>query len=432
MIDLCGRRYALPARKTVVFCIDGCAPEYLDQALADGLMPRLAGSLAGGGLYVRGRGQIPSFTNPNNVSIVTGQPARVHGISGNYYLDAASGEEVPMNDPLFLRVPTLFEKLEQAGVRTLCVTAKDKLRALLGACREGGPRPISLSAEKAHEQAIPEHGIASIAAAVGRESPSIYDWDISHYAMEMGLALHERVSATLLYVSLTDYVQHKEPPRGPMSDRFHARFDALYGAYLDAGFVCGITADHGMNDKTAPDRSPNVRYLEDALREAGVPGFRVLLPITDPYVVHHGALGSYATVYVDAAPGGALERAAAALARIPGVELVLPREDAARRFALPDDRIGDLVVLGDRSTVLGKSAAYHDLSAVQRGLRSHGGLHEAEVPILVSHPLRPDEQARLLGAGATAAGDGARGRESALSNADLFDLVLNRLSTAAA
>ncbi|WP_437940808.1 phosphonoacetate hydrolase [Sorangium sp. So ce341] len=427
MIDLCDRRYALPARKTVVFCVDGCAPEYLEQALADGLMPRLAATLAGGGLYVRGRGQIPSFTNPNNVSIVTGQPARVHGISGNYYFDAASGEEVPMNDPRFLRVPTLFEKMEQAGVRTLCITAKDKLRALLGACREGGPRPISLSAEKAHEQALPEHGIASIAAAVGRESPSIYDWDISHYAMEMGLALHERVSATLLYVSLTDYVQHKEPPRGPMSDRFYARFDALFGAYLDAGFVCGITADHGMNDKTAPDGSPNVRYLEDALREAGLSGFRVLLPITDPYVVHHGALGSYATVYAGAS---AQPRAAEVLARLPGVELVLPRDEAARRFALPPDRIGDLVVLGDRSTVLGKSAAYHDLSAVQRGLRSHGGLHEADVPILASHPLRPEERARLLGADADA--DAASGRPCALSNADVFDLLLNRLSIATA
>jgi phosphonoacetate hydrolase len=376
-------------------------------------MPRLARSLADGGRYVRGRGQLPSFTNPNNLSIVTGQPTRVHGICGNYYFDAASGEEVPMNDPRFLRIPTLFEKMEQAGVKTLCVTAKDKLRALLGACKEGGPRPIALSAEKAHEQAIPEAGVASIVGAVGRKNPSIYDWDISHYAMEIGLALHERLGASLLYVSLTDYVQHKEPPRGAMSDRFYARFDALYGEYLDAGFVCGITADHGMNDKTAHDGSPNVRYLEDALREAGVDGFRVLLPITDPYVVHHGALGSYATVYV--APA-AQERAVAALARLPGVELVLPRDEAARRYALPPDRIGDLVVLADRSTVLGKSAAYHDLEAVQRGLRSHGGLHEATVPIVVSHALQPDGELYANG----------------LSNADIFDLVLNRLAAAAA
>lgn len=416
-----------------MFCVDGCAPEYLEAALEDGLMPRLARSLAEGGLYVRGRGQIPSFTNPNNVSIVTGQPTCVHGICGNYYLDAASGAEVPMNDPRFLRVPTLFERMEQAGVKTLCITAKDKLRALLGACREGGPRPISLSAERAHEQAIPELGIGSIPAVVGRAPPSIYDWDISHYALEMGLALYARVGAELLYVSLTDYVQHKEPPRGPMSDRFFARFDALYGAYLDAGFVCGITADHGMNDKTADDGSPNVRYLEDALREAGVSGFRVLLPITDPYVVHHGALGSYATVYVAAAAGaGARERAAEVLARLPGVELVLSREDAAQRFALPQDRIGDLVVLGDRSTVLGKSAAYHDLSAVRRGLRSHGGLHEAEVPIVVSHPLKPEVRARILGEEAASPGAStAHGRASALSNADVFDLMLNGLAIAA-
>ena len=407
MIELCGRTYALPTRKTAVFCVDGCAPEYLDLALEDGLMPRLRRSLDEGGLYARGRGQIPSFTNPNNLSIVTGQPTRVHGICGNYYFDEAAGEEVPMNDPRFLRVPTLFEMMEEAGVRTLTVTAKDKLRALLGATKGSGPRPASLSAERAHEQSIPGAGVTSVIEAVGRKNPSIYDWDISHYAMEMGLALHARLGATLLYISLTDYVQHKEPPRGEMSDRFYARFDALYGAYLDAGFICGITADHGMNDKTTEDGAPNVRFLEDALLAAGVAGARVILPITDPYVVHHGALGSYATIYVGP---GERAQAAAAIARLPGVELVLAREEAAARYALPADRIGDLVVLADRGTVLGKSAAYHDLSAVRRGLRSHGGEHEAEVPILVSHPLR----------------DGAAPR-GPLSNADIFDLVLNRI-----
>jgi phosphonoacetate hydrolase len=162
-----------------------------------------------------------------------------------------------------------------------------------------------------------------------------------------------------------------------MSDKFYARFDELLGQYLDRGFACGITADHGMNDKTKSDGSPNVRFLEDVLKDAGVEAFRVILPITDPYVVHHGALGSYATVYTADA------RAKAALEKVPGVEAVLTREEAAARFELPADRIGDLVVLGDRSTVLGKSAAYHDLSAVKSGLRSHGGLHEAEVPIIV-------------------------------------------------
>ena len=406
MIELCGRAYATPREKTAVFCVDGCSPEYLDDALARGLMPRLAGTLARGGFHARGLGQMPSFTNPNNVSIVTGVTPKIHGISGNYFFDRVAGVEVPMNEPRFLRVPTIFEAMERASVRTLCVTAKDKLRALLGSVRDPAVRaPISLSAERAHEQKIPGDA-RTIPEIVGRKNPSIYDWDISHYAMEMALALHAQVGARLVYVSLTDYVQHKEAPGGPMADRFYARFDELLGAYLDEGFVCGLTADHGMNDKTRDDGSPDVRFLDDLLRAAGVSAFRVLLPITDPYVVHHGALGSYATIYH--APAEA-DRVRATLAKVPGIEAVMSRGEAADRLDLPADRIGDTVVLGDRRTVLGKSRELHDLSAVQRGLRSHGGLHERVVPLVVCSPLRA----------------GFPRADAPLTNADLFDLVLN-------
>jgi phosphonoacetate hydrolase len=408
MIELCGRNYALPSSKAVVFCVDGCAPEYLDRGLTEGRMPRLARCLAEGGLYARGLGEMPSFTNPNNLSIVTGQAPRVHGISGNTFFDRRSKREAPMSDPRFLRVPTLFERFEQAGVRTLCVTAKDKLRALLGATLEGGRAPLALSAERADERAIPELGITSIAALVGRPSPSIYDPEISTYAMEMGLALHERVGARLLYVSLTDYIQHKEAPGGPMANRFLARFDALLGDYLDQGFRCAFTADHGMNDKTRADGSPNALFLADVLAEAGLDGATVVLPITDPYVVHHGALGSYATIYTDTLE---IEPIAALLRALPGVERVLSQGEAAALFELPPETLGELVVLGDRSTVLGKRAAEHDLSAVQRGLRSHGGLHEREVPIVVCHPLR----------------DGAAVTR-ALRNRDIFDLLLNQIA----
>jgi phosphonoacetate hydrolase len=407
MIELNARSYRIPRRKTAVFCIDGCAPEYLDCALADGLMPRLSAVLDAGAFYTRGLGQMPSFTNPNNLSIVTGVPPSEHGISGNTCLDRATGHEVPMTDPRMLRATTIFERLEQHGVRTLVVTAKDKLRALLGATREGGPAPLALSAERAHEARLDGVPVVDL---VGRKNPGIYEWDISHYAMEMALAIHDRIGAKVVYVSLTDYVQHKEPPRGPMSDRFHARFDELLGDFLDRGFVCGITADHGMNDKTAPDGSPNVRYLDDLLRAAGLRDFHVVLPITDPYVVHHGALGSFATVYLAAETREAARRA---LASVPGIELVLDREEAAARFALPADRLGDLVVLGDRGTVLGKSASVHDLSAVARGLRSHGGLAEQPVPILVTRPLT--RQLR-------------RSPTRPLTNADIFDLALNEAS----
>jgi phosphonoacetate hydrolase len=406
MIEVAGRRYPKPRQKTAVFCVDGCGPEYLELAIADRLIPRLAQAIDAGGYLGRALGQMPSFTNPNNVSIVTGAPPSVHGISGNYYFDRASGMEVPMTDPAFLRVPTILASMEQAGVRTLCVTAKDKLRALLGApARDGGPAPLSLSAERAAEQTV---GGVSVPALVGRAPPGIYDWDISHYAMEMALEVAPRIGAEIVYVSLTDYVQHKEAPRGELSDRFLARFDALLGSFLDQGFVCAVTADHGMNDKTAPDGSPEVRYLDDLLRAAGIGAFRVILPITDPYVVHHGALGSYATVYL--APVDE-DRARAALARTPGIEEVLTNAEAAARFSLPADRIGDLVVLGDARTVLGKSRGYHDLSAVRKGLRSHGGLHERNVPIAVTSPLSPEA---------------VRGRS--LTNADVFELVLAGLA----
>jgi phosphonoacetate hydrolase len=295
--------------------------------------------------------------------------------------------------------------MERAGVRTLCVTAKDKLRALLGSSRDGGPAPVSLSAEKAHEQTVDGVPVVEL---VGRKNPSIYEWDCSHYAMEMGLALSDRVGARLVYVSLTDYVQHKQAPRGEMADRFYARFDALLGDYLDAGLVCAFTADHGMNDKTDATGAPDVRFLDDLLAAAGIGGHRVLLPITDPYVVHHGALGSYATVYL---PPSEVEAASRALAAIPGIEAVLGRAEAADRFQLPPDRIGDLVVLGDRSTVLGKSASYHDLSAVRQGLRSHGGLHEAVVPVVVCHPIGAEHRARM--------------ERGDIGNADVFDVALN-------
>ncbi len=159
-----------------------------------------------------------------------------------------------------------------------------------------------------------------------------------------------------------------------------------------------------MNAKTLPDGTPNVRYLSDALGARGVPG-SVVLPITDPYVVHHGALGSAAWVHV---AEGDRHRARGAVAELPGVEAVLDRAAAARVFELPEDRIGDLVVLGDAGTVLGKSAAEHDLGAVGTTLRSHGGLHEQEVPLVLCGPV----SAELC-------------HRRDLRNADLFEALLN-------
>ncbi len=395
------RSYRVPARPVLAICADGWDPEYVDDALARSLMPRLAEALDSGGTYALGRAQVPTFTNPNNVAIVTGVSAAVNGIAGNHYRDER-GEEVQVTDPSFLRATTIHAAAHEQGISTLCVTAKDKLRALLAS----GGVP-AFSAERAHEQRLDDG--TPVTEIVGAPNPGIYDWQLSPYTIDMAVALAGRLRAQLVYASLTDFVQHSAAPGEPMADDFYRAVDASLGRALDAGFAVGLAADHGMRDKSAADGSPNVRFLDEALSAAGVRSAHTLCPITDPYVVHHAALGSLAWVHLDDLDE--IDRARGAIAALPGIEAVLDRFAAADAFDLPPDRIGDLIVLADAATVLGKSRAAHDLSALHGTLRSHGGLHERTVPMIVTHPLR---------AGAL------RGRE--LRNRDLHDLLLNELA----
>jgi phosphonoacetate hydrolase len=395
------RVYNVPKRPVFAVCADGWDPEYVDDALDRSLMPRLAESLTGGGTYRLGRAQVPTFTNPNNVAIVTGVSAAHNGIAGNHYRNK-NGDEVQVTDPSFLRATTIYAAAQDAGVNVLCVTAKDKLRRLLAV----GGVP-TFSAERAHEQALADG--TPVTEVLGRQNPGIYDWKLSPYTIDLALALAQRLQSTLVYASLTDFVQHAAAPGEALSDEFYGAIDAALGRAIDAGFLVGLAADHGMRAKTCEDGSPNVRFLDEALADAGVAGAHTLCPITDPYVVHHAALGSLAWVHLD--QPDELDRARSALAALPGVEGVLDRSAAADSFDLPADRIGDLVVLADARTVLGKSREAHDLSALDGALRSHGGLHERTVPIIVCERLAPE---------------GIAGCE--LYNRDLHSLLLNHVA----
>ena len=397
-----GRTYRVPNRPVLAICADGWDPAYVEDVLARELMPRLAGALRAGGVSTHGRAQVPTFTNPNNVAIVTGVSAAENGIAGNHYR-SADGSEVQVTDPSFLRAETIHAGARAAGVGVLCVTAKDKLRRLLAT----GGVP-AFSAEKAHEQTL-EDGTPIITAADLGPNPDIYDWRLSPYTIDLAVRLAPRLGATLLYASLTDFVQHSAAPGEAMADDFYRSVDSSIGAALDAGFVVGLAADHGMNAKVNPDGSPRVQFLDDVLDAAGIRSAHTLCPITDPYVAHHAALGSLAWVHLDDL--SELDAARAALAGLAGVEAVLDRDAAADAFDLPADRIGDLIVLADAATVLGKSADAHDLSQLHGTLRSHGGLHERRVPIIITHALR---------AGAL------DGRD--LRNRDLHDLLLNEIA----
>jgi phosphonoacetate hydrolase len=396
-----GRAYKLPAKPTVVVCVDGCEPDYLAQAVAGGQMPWLKRTLAlGSGLT--GDCVVPSFTNPNNLSIVTGAPPSVHGICGNYLFDTASGTEVMMNDPKWLRAPTLLAALSDAGKSLAVITAKDKLRKLLGHKMKG----ICFSSEKADQVTLEENGIEDVLGLVGQPLPSVYSADLSEFVFAAGVKIMQKYKPDVMYLSTTDYVQHKHAPGTDGANSFYRMMDGYMQQLEDLGCVIVLTADHGMNAKVAMDGTPDVIYLQDWFDDwLGAAVARVILPITDPYVVHHGALGSFATVYLP--EGTNIEAARKRLASLKGMEVVLNREQAAERFELPADRIGDIVAVSERFTVIGTSASRHDLSALEVPLRSHGGMSEQRVPLIVNRELPGLDRSRRF------------------RNFDAFDLALN-------
>jgi phosphonoacetate hydrolase len=395
------RRYKLPTRPTVVVCVDGCEPDYLAQAVATGHMPWLKRTLASGtGLIAEC--VVPSFTNPNNLSIVTGAPPSVHGICGNYLYDTASGTEVMMNDPKWLRAPTLLAALADAGKSVAVITAKDKLRRLLG----HGMKGICFSSEKSNEVTLEENGIADVLSIVGMPVPSVYSAALSEFVFAAGVKLMQRNRPDVMYLSTTDYVQHKHAPGTDGANAFNSMMDSYLGQLDELGCVIALTADHGMNAKVALDGRPDVIYLQDWCdRQLGEGKARVILPITDPYVVHHGALGSFATIYLP--QGVAAGPVVTQLQGLKGMEVVLGRAGAAERFELPPDRIGDIVCVSERFTVIGTSASRHDLSGLDAPLRSHGGISEQRVPLIVNRKLPGLDMTRRF------------------RNFDAFDLVLN-------
>src|SRR5216684_359420 len=395
MIALNDRSYRVPARPTVVICADGCDPAYLEAGLEAGVLPTVA-RWRKAGFYALADAVMPTFTNPNNLSIVTGAAPAVHGISGNFALDRESGAEIMMTDPEMVRGETIPALMSRAGVPTAAITAKDKLRRMLGRGLDFAHGGICFSSEQAERCTLAEHGIDGVEALVGRTAPDMYSADLSLFVLDAGIRLVEQERAQLLYLSLSDYVQHGHAPGEPEALAFHRALDDRLARFAELGCVVAVTADHGMNDKALPDGNPHVLFLEDILNaQFGAGAVRVICPITDPFVRHHGALGSFVRVYRK--KGAPLATLLHALRTLPGVDAVLTRAEASALYELPYDREADLVVIGDRNTVLGASAAEHDLSALAgHRLRSHGGASEQVVPFLLSHLLTQDYRPRAV------------------------------------
>ena len=402
-----GREYSWPQQPLVAVCIDGSQPEYIEEAIAGGHMP-FTQKMLESGTDLRGQSVVPSFTNPNNLSIVTGVPPKVHGISGNFFLDPESGQEVMMNDPKFLRTGTLFQAFHEAGAKIAIVTAKDKLRRLLGHGLDyTSGRAICFSSEKANETTLAENGIENAQSLVDRPIPSVYSAELSEFIFDAGAKLMQSFRPDLMYLSTTDYIQHKHAPGTPVANQFYAMMDRYWEELHAQGAALALTADHGMNAKFNQAGEPDVLYLQSLFDEwLGTDQARVILPITDPYVVHHGALGSFATVYL--ADAAKAQELAGRLAEVEGIEAAYTNVEGCVAFDLPNDRLGDLIVVSTTNKVLGTTPERHDLSQLKEPLRSHGGVCDRQVPLVFS------QQVQATGA--------------LLHNYDLFDLALNQAS----
>jgi phosphonoacetate hydrolase len=350
---------------------------------------------------------MPSFTNPNNVSIITGAPPSKHGIAGNFFLDRETGETRMITDDSLLLGSTLLEQMFQRGVRVAVITAKDKLRKILAHGLKGA---ICFSSEKAAECTLEENGISDVEEWLGRPAPSQYSADLSLFVLDAGIKLLQEQKSDFLYLTLSDYIQHKHEPGSKEADQFMSAIDKRLGTLASLAPVIGVTGDHGMTRKSNQQGEPNVLFLEEALNaKFGPNACRVICPITDPFVRHHGALGSFVRVYLKDLTH--LDLMLESCKSYPEVEIALSGEEAARVYEMPLDREGDMVVISTPFTVIGSSAANHDLSKLKdHPLRSHGGLSEQEIPVIMSKSVNnPDE---------------LKGKD--WRNYDIFDLVLNR------
>ena len=340
---------------TIVVLIDGFDPEYLDACAA----PNLA-AMARRGFRVDGRGMTPSVTNVNNVSLVTASYPERHGITSNYWLDRQRGEEFYMESGEFLRAETMFQRAAAAGLRSLLVTAKDKLRQLLS---DGAT--VSISSEQPPGWVVDGVG----------EPPPIYSLEVNRWVLDAGRYAMSREPFDLVYLTTTDYAMHTYGPQHPESARHVALLDEGLGAILGQSPESRmlVTADHGMSDKS------RMLHLPGELARYGIRA-RAVPVIKDRYVVHHSNLGG--SIYVHLDNSADMNAALDALRNLDGVEGALPVEEAAQRFRLMPERMGDILALADPATVFGDPAEV----TMPPGLRSHGSAHETTVPIIGCGP----------------------------------------------
>jgi len=358
----------IPGQRLVIGMIDGFGTDYF----ASQPMPSLR-HMAASGLECEVKAIMPTVTNVNNVSISCSALPREHGLTGNSYYNERTGEADYMESADFLLRPTISQRAVKHGVKSALLTCKKKSVNLLARGAE-----IAIAAESPPAEYVARYGAA----------PNIYSREINYWLWTVAVdLLKTRPDIGVLYVHTTDYPMHMWAPDRDESQEHLRRIDQLIGqaaeAAPDAAFF--FTADHGMNYKK------RCWDLDKALGARGTQVKFALSAEKDRYVKHHRTFGGTAYVWLNS-PADAPEVTERIL-QLEGIEAVRTREEAARDFDLMPDRIGELVVTGDQETVFGEMGG--EFEALEAGYRSHGSLHESDVPLVVYNwkgPL-PDQGA---------------------------------------
>ncbi len=336
---------------TILVMIDGLDPEYLESCPAPNLQ-----RFSREGFQVPAGGMMPSVTNVNNTSMVTGHYPAQHGIVSNYWLDRAAGIEQYVESGEFICSDTIFDLCRRQGGRSLLSASKDKLRRLLG-----GSANLAFSSEQPTEKAV---------AALG-DAPHVYSLEVNGWTIDAARHALVEEHYDLAFIATTDYAMHTFGPDHPESRRHVAILDDALGRLFndvpDAQLL--ITADHGMSDKR------RMLHLPAVLARHNI-GATAVPVIKDQYVVHHSNLGGCIYVHLD--DPASLQDAIGALNETDGVEQALDREQAAAQFSLMGERLGDILVTGAADVVFGDPEEI----SLPPGLRSHGSIHESSVPII--------------------------------------------------
>lgn len=347
-------RSGLPhsSKRAFLICIDGCDPDYIKRSSVPNLR-----RLARRGTYIEeGISMVPTVTNVNNVSLITGAYPDKHGITSNCYYDMDSGKEVYMESAEFIKTETIFEKVKKFGIRTCLLTSKEKLLTLL---RKGAE--TTLSAENPPQWVVKEVG----------PQPNIYSSEVNIWLFEALLSVIQRCEPNFIYLATTDYTMHKHPPEDPEAQEHMAAIDAGIGKLIDLfpdAFFC-VTADHGMAEKE------KVVNLEATLKNHGIRSM-IIPTVKDKYIPHHSNLSGSAYVYL--LDRQDRSRAYEILHHTEGVEEILANTEIVR-YHLSAERTGDFFVLGEEAYVFGRIDGSERKKVSQ--VRSHGSLHEREVPI---------------------------------------------------